>query len=91
MREYNVSVLIRDEWEDFDVASQKQAVDYVRRAIDAYQRVERVSLYKVRALKAKVDSTAHNKQSTPLPSCISCGNNKCSMQAGSCSNWRPRM
>ena len=37
------------------------------------------------------NGSSHNKQSTPLPSCISCGNNKCSMQAGSCSNWRPRM
>ena len=41
------------------------------------------------AKAAEALKTSHNKQSTPLPNCVSCGNDKCSMLAGVCSKWLP--
>ena len=33
---------------------------------------------------------APNKQSTPLQSCVNCGNETCGMRAGFCVNWFPK-
>ena len=62
MSEYKTTVILRDEYQGVNLLDDQKAVDYVKAAIDAYQHLEGISLYKVRASKSS--KVADNSTST---------------------------
>ena len=61
MSEQVVTVMLRDEIDEIEYLTPKLAVKYVRAALDAYQAIDRVSIYRVRSCSHKLLDVRNEK------------------------------
>ena len=48
------------------------------------------AMVRIKTALAESTNSSHNKQSTPLPACITCAVPNCGMKAGYCGSYKPQ-